>query len=125
MKKMTYEEFQSRLIAVNNARKIFIPHITKNISVAFELYQEILAEEKLPVTISTSVGGNHAMSILDEYKRPACDECGGELRLSITPVTRNGITYPTTWVCTKCEMEYYTEKTAQEWMEVLKNDSEG
>jgi len=125
MKKMNYEEFNTRMQEVAKARKIFIPHITKNISIAFELYQEIFAEEKLDVFVSTATAGNHTMSKFDEYERPVCDECSAELRLSVAPVTRDGVTYPTTWVCPECGMEYLTKNTAQEWMEALKNDFEG
>jgi RNase P subunit RPR2 len=122
MKKMNYEDFSTRIKEVAKARKIFIPHITKNISIAFELYQEIFAEEKLDVFVSTTTAGNQTISPLDEYKRPVCDECNSELWLKVAPVTRDGVTYPTTWVCKECGIEYHTEKTAQEWMEELNHD---
>jgi len=118
MEKMKYKEFQNRMSEVAKARKIFIPHITKNISIAFELYQKVLAEEKMEVFISTLEGGNKPMTPFDDYERPTCDECGKELGLKINAKDEAGINHPTAWVC-ECGIEYYSDKTVREWMEEL------
>nr|HID57676.1 hypothetical protein [Desulfobacterales bacterium] len=46
MKKLTGQEFTERIKAVAKARKVLVPHIAKNISVAITLYQEVHAEEE-------------------------------------------------------------------------------
>ena len=115
---MDYKEFQERLNATAKARKIFIPHITKNISVAFALYQDVLADEKMAAFISTAAGGNRPLTPLDDFERPRCDECNCELRLKINATDEEGTKHPTSWVC-ECGMEYYSGKTVKEWLEVL------
>ena len=119
MKKLTYEEFESRMVDVSKARAIFIPHITKNISVAFRFYQDILAEEQQQVFLSTAVMGNRPMSPLDEYERPKCPECENELLMRIKPKDQDGTEWETSWYCDKCLSEYYSSKTVREWMNEL------
>jgi hypothetical protein len=119
MKKLTYKEFAKRTEEISKARKIFIPHITDNISIAFELYQEILAEEEMQVSIPTSVGGNKSLSPIDDYERPKCPECQTELGLKINAIDIDGKVWPTAWACPSCLAEYYSEKTVNQWMEEL------
>lgn len=119
MKKMTYEEFAQRTAEITKAKKIFMPHITNNITTAFEIYQELLAEEEMQVMISTLLGGNKEPSILDMYERPKCPECGVDLRLRIGTADAEGKEWPTAWVCSTCLAEYYSEKTPQQWVEEL------
>jgi len=119
MEKMNYDEFHNRMKEVTKARKIFIPHITKNISIAFELYQEVLAEEKMEVFISTLEGGNKPMTMFDDFERPRCEECDSELGLKVNAIDEKGKNHPTAWVCLKCGREEYSDKTPKEWMEIL------
>jgi hypothetical protein len=119
MKKMNYEEFQKRVTEVNKAAKIFAP-LTNNISEAFKLYQEVLAEERMEVFISTSVGGNKSPMMMDEYSRPKCPECDVDLGLRLFAVDGDGKRWATSWVCVKCEAEFYSEKTVPEWMNELR-----
>lgn len=119
MKKMTYEEFAKRTIEIAKARRIFTPHITANITTAFEIYQEILAEEKMQAMISTLQGGQKEPSFFDMFERPKCPECGTDMRLRIDTADADGKHWPTAWVCTTCLAEYYSEKTPQEWVEEL------
>ena len=119
MKKLSYAEFQNRVNEVSKAAKIFAP-LTNNISEAFKLYQEVLAEEKMEVFISTSVGGNRPMTAIDEYERPKCPECDIDLRLKVFPLDADGTRWNTAWVCVKCQAEFYSEKTVPEWMNELR-----
>jgi len=114
MKNLNFNEFQKRIGTVAKARKIFIPHITKNITIAFQLYQDILAKEQMAVMISkiNTPFGN--------IERPRCDECDTEMMLNPAPKKIGDKTYPTTWICPKCKIEEYTEKTAEQWYEELK-----
>lgn len=114
MKKLEMEEFNARLQEVAKARNIFIKSgITKNITHAFQLYQDMLAEEQVAVMISgiNTPWGN--------VERPTCDECGSDMKLMPFPKKVGDIVYPTTWVC-ECGIEEYTEKTVKEWYEELK-----
>lgn len=122
MKKLNYKEFNKRMIEIAKAEKIFIPHITKNVSKAFAIYQELLAEEKMPVFVSTEEFGSKTMSPFDELIRPRCDECDSELGLRSNVKDSKGIIHATAWICVKCGMEYYSDKTMQEWYTELKNE---
>lgn len=115
---LSQQEFFNRTKAIAAARKIFIPHITKNISIAFKLYQEVLAEEKLDTFISTAIGGNRPPSPFDDIDRPRCDDCDLPLRLKINATDQAGKIWPTAWVC-ECGLEYYSERSVQEWYEEL------
>ena len=122
MKKMNYEEFSKRTIEVAKAMKIFSPHITNNISEAFEIYQKVLAEEEMSVFISTAIGGNKPPSIIDGYERPKCPECGKDMRLKIKTEDQSGKEWNTSWNCIECSTEYYSYKTLKEWMEELRKN---
>jgi hypothetical protein len=120
MKRIPYDEFIKRTIEVSKARKIFIESgLTKNISDAFFLYQEILAEEKMEVFVSTMVAGNRAMSPIDDYVRPQCPECNIDLRLILNPVDEFGKQWPTGWYCEKCLITFYQDKNVVELMQEL------
>ena len=118
MKKLNLDEFQKRINETVKARKIFIKSgITNNITVAFQLYQDILADEEMAVMIS---GINTPFGNID---RPICD-CGLEMRLDPRPRKIGDKVYPTTWVC-KCGIEEYTDKTVEQWYEELKIEDKG
>ena len=119
MKKLNYEEFQKRVTEVNKAAKIFAP-LTNNISEAFKLYQEVLAEEQMEVFVSTAMMGNKPMTPMDNFERPKCPECQNELRLKLGAKDQDGKEWNSSWVCTQCLAEFYSEKTAQEWMNELR-----
>jgi hypothetical protein len=119
MKKLTTEEFNTRTTEILKASRIF-GHITDgNITKAFEIYQEILGEEQLPVFISSVVGGNKAPTFLDGYDRPKCPECGKDMRMRIGAKDPAGKEWKTSWACTDCMSEYYSDKTPMEWMKEL------
>lgn len=119
MKKLNYIEFQKRINEVNKAARIFAP-LTNNISEAFKLYQEVLAEEQMEVFVSTAMMGNKPMTPMDDFERPKCPECQSELRLKLGAKDQDGKEWNSSWVCTQCLAEFYSEKTAQEWMNELK-----
>ena len=119
MKKLTYAEFEKRVSEVNKAARIFDP-LTKNISEAFKIYQDVLAEEEMAVFVSTTEAGNRSMTPLDDFERPICPECGMSLRMRIGAIDADGKTWNTAWVCTQCQAEFYSEKTVPDWMKELK-----
>jgi hypothetical protein len=111
MKILNLEEFQNRINEVAKSRKIFIESgLTKNISHAFQLYQEVLKDNEMEVFIS---GKEHPFNKL----RPKC-KCGLEMRLNPMPRKINGTVYPSTWIC-KCGLNEFTTKTAEQWYDIL------
>jgi len=119
MKKLNLDEFQKRINETVKARKIFVKSgITNNITVAFQLYQDIFAEEQMQIMIS---GINTPFGNIE---RPTCDECGEEMRLDPRPKKIGDKIYPSTWVC-KCGMEEYTEKTVEQWYKELRIEDKG
>lgn len=121
MKTLSFEEYNKRLIEVNKAYRIFKP-LTNNMTEAFRLYQEVLAEEKMEIFISTSTGGNRPKTPIDDYVRPKCPECDVELMLRLNVKDVNEKVWNTSWFCQKCLTDYYSDKTVQEWMQELKKD---
>lgn len=119
MKKVSFEQFNHRIQEVAKARAIFIPNITKNISVAFQLYLDVLAEEQLGAFVTSAAYGSKPMSPLDDYERPKCQECGEDLLLKIGSKDESDKAWETSWYCEKCFSEYYSTKTVQEWMNEL------
>ena len=124
MKKLTFEEFNNRLIQVAKARQIFIPNITDNISIAFELYQEILADEekgeRMAVFIPSSAGKKEP-SPFDDLERLKCPECGTEMMLAVGVIDTDGNRRNSSWKCRECLYEEYSDKTFDEWVEELNN----
>jgi hypothetical protein len=119
VKKLTFEEFSKRTQEVLKAQKIF-GEFTNNISTAFAIYQDILADEQMDVFISTAIAGNQAMTPMDDFERPKCPECGTGLRLKLGAKDSEEKEWNSAWVCTQCLAEFYSEKTAQEWKNELK-----
>jgi hypothetical protein len=120
MKTMTFDEFSKRVNEVAKARKIFIPTVTNNISMAFDLYQEVLAEEKMEVFVTTAMGGNRSLEPMDDFETPKCPECQSSMRMRVMAKDADGKEWPTSWYCTTCFSEYYSEKTIADWMKELK-----
>lgn len=125
MKKLTYDEFHDRVRALSRARKIFIPMLTKNISIAFELYQEVLAETERDLFLTAATGGRAPMTWLDQFERPVCPECGEPLYLRIIkepkgPKNQKG--WVTCWGCLgpSCFYEGYSKKNVAEWVRELR-----
>jgi len=121
MKKLTYEEFHKRIEEVEKASKIFAP-LTNNVSKAFELYQEVLAEEKMEVFISSSVGGNRPMTPMDDYERPLCPDCQKPMRFRVLQPNDEDVN--TQLVCENCDLVLDSEKTMQEWFNLLEKKSD-
>ncbi len=114
MQVLTFDEFQRRLNELIKAERIFVDSgVTNNITIAFKIYLEILAEEHFDLFISNKQKPFH------NIERPLCSECGKELKLDAMPRLINGVFYPSTWVCSNCGIEYYTDKTPRQWYEEL------
>lgn len=115
MRVLTFEEFKNRTIEVAKARRIFIESgFTNNITLAFEIYQEILGEETYDLFIT------NRQKPFNNITRPLCSECDTELKLDMVPRKINNKLYLSTWVCINCGAEFYSQKSPREWYEELK-----
>ena len=129
MKQLTEEEFTDRTKAIVLARKIFTPHLTKDISIAFELYQKVLSEHERPVQVTTATAGKRSRTFMDEFKKPNCPVCSNELGIrTVTepkgPANVEG--YLTVWQCRNngCSHSDYSKKSLLDWtMELEPNRS--
>lgn len=121
MKKLNQKEFTDRTMAVLRAQKIFIDSkVTNNISVAFELYQKVLAEREREVFLSTKYYGNKPRTVMDNYERPKCPECNSDMAFRMLPENKEG--YKTQLVCTnpKCDVILNSEHDLDWWMTNLR-----
>lgn len=100
---MQRDEFEDRVRTMMKARKIFMPHITKNISIAFAMYQELFAEQTRDLWLSSIASGSRYPTFIDlHFERPHCPDCGKPLRFSQIripkgPGNRKG--YKSRWFC--------------------------
>lgn len=119
MKKLSIDEFEDRMNAIQRARQIFIASgLTKNITTAFELYQEVFAERERQLTLDSSVETGEHRNIMDNYERIKCPDCKEDMRFRVLPKNDEGIN--TQLVCSKCDLVLDSEKTLQDWMNTLK-----
>lgn len=124
MKRLNFEEFKDRTGAVMRAQRIFTPHFTKNITTAFKIYQEVLADRDREIFINR-MRDFELPSPLDEYERPKCPECGGNLFLRLIGVpkgSRNRKGWKSCWECIngECVYEAYSKKDLFQWMKRLR-----
>jgi hypothetical protein len=121
MKQMNYAEFSKRVTEVNKAYRIFKP-LTNNMTDAFRLYQEVLAEEKMEIFVSAATMGNRPMTPMDDFERPLCPDCNSPMRFRPVPQNDEGVN--TQLVCENCDLVLDSEKTMQEWYQMLEKKSD-
>ena len=121
MKTMNYNEFLHRTLEVNKAYRIFSP-LTNNMTEAFRLYQEVLAEERMELFVSTAVMGNRPITPMDDFERPLCPDCNSPMRFRMIPPNDEGVN--TQLVCESCDLVLDSEKTIQEWYQLLEKKSD-
>lgn len=120
MNKLSKDEFNDRTLAILRARKIFIDSgVTKNISLAFELYQAVLADREREIQLSTQTAGNRARTFLDNYERPKCPDCGADMMIRRVPPNDEGVN--TQFVCSNdaCDTVLDSHMTLQEIIQEL------
>ena len=96
---------------------------TLNITEALRLYLKNDAgpDEQIPLFI-TSPEIHQVQEVLKQV-RPRCDECDSDLHLQVNARDPVGKAYPTAWVCKKCGMIYYSDKTPAEWLKELQDET--
>ena len=125
MKRLTQEEFTAHLereAAIMRARNIFIKSdITNNITVAFELYQKVLAETERPI-YAEPIYGKTELSVFDTLPRVPCPACNSPMYIRRVPPNDEGVL--TQLVCSSetCQEVLDTDKTVEEWIEILKEE---
>jgi len=121
MKTMNFSEFQHRINEVNKAYRIFKP-LTNNMTEAFRIYQEVLAEEKMEIFVSTAVFGDRPMTPMDDVELPLCPDCNSPMRFRMIPPNDENVN--TQLVCENCDLVLDSEKTIQEWYQLLEKKSD-
>ena len=121
MKTINFSEFQHRTNEVNKAYRIFSP-LTNNMTEAFRLYQEVLAEERMELFVSTQVMGNRPLTPMDDVETPLCPDCNSPMRFRIIPPNEENVN--TQLVCENCDLVLDSEKTIQEWYQLLEKKSD-
>ncbi len=120
MKKLSKEEFNDRINAIQRAQRIFIDSgLTKNISIAFEIYQEVFAERERELVIGTKFNGRHAPLMMDKYERPRC-ECGFEMFFRGVSPNDEGIKAQLVCMNPKCDIVLNSDNDIEWWKSNLK-----
>jgi hypothetical protein len=124
MKRLTKEEFQDRLQAIQRAMRIF-SHMTDNdMTRAFTAYQEILAEVDRPIQVPLKSTLGFTGSAFDEFTKPICPDCNSPMNIRLLP-PNNGTNVMSQLVCSNnsCDVVYDSSLDMAGWFEELKNGS--
>jgi len=117
---MTEEEFQDRTQAILRSNQIFIDSgVTKNISIAFEIYQKVLADREREIFLSTQFYGNKPRTPFDHYERPLC-ECGSEMQFRMVPPNDEDIKLQLVCINEKCDIVLNSDNDINWWLSNLK-----
>lgn len=113
---MTYEEQQIRLQTILKAQEMFPDE--RNITTALQLYKDATGDP-IPLFITTK-DADRPLTVMDNYERIPCSECGSDMLFRIVPENDEG--YHTQLVCSnsECDTVLNSEYTLQDWMKVLK-----
>jgi hypothetical protein len=124
MKLLSKEEFDDRVRAVQRATKIFGPLTDQNITLAFQAYQEILAEQERPRQLNTVEHGERSPTIIDDLGRPKCPKCGFDMMIRQVPTNNEGV--KAQFVCTNktCDLVLDSPLSVQEIIQELKMEAE-
>jgi hypothetical protein len=126
MNRMSEQEFRDRVEAVARARRIFINSgvVGKNLTHAFILYQELLAEQDRDLWISTVQAGNRLPAMFDGYDRPKCPDCGSDLMF--LPLKDNPEGHKVMLRCESgpCDTVLYSDMSIEEWEKELRRGPE-
>ena len=116
-----HSELQRRREIVAWAREHFIATgITKSITEACRLLldAQLPGSEDWPLFI-TGREADRPRTILDEYIRPVCPECGQDLFLQEKCSGMGKGDHITIWICKVCGHKDYSEKSLKEWFAEL------
>jgi len=120
MNVLTEKEFIERVEAIQRARRIFIETgLTKNISDAFEVYQEVLAETVRVRKVNKKQLGPLGRGLFEDSRRPICPACGAVCYFRRVPKNKKGIL--TQLVCSRanCQTVVNSNLDLQGWQSAL------
>ncbi len=120
---MDFETENKRNLILYKAReKYIVSGVTKSITEALRLYlkTDATADEQIPLFITAPAF--HKLRMALNVLRPTCSDCGSSLFLARNTIDKNGKHYPTSWICKKCGMEYFSDKTLEQWLEEIQNE---
>lgn len=125
MRKLTYDEFQDRLMAEQRAKHIFLHMTGGDVAKAFEAYQDILAETQRPVIVPAASMQGMTGSEFDGLRhRPKCPVCGMDMNLRSVPSNLEGIRSQLVCADPKCDVVLDSKLTISEWYDLLKQMSD-
>lgn len=124
MNKLTQQEFQDHIGAVARARKIFINLTEGNITNAFTLYQEVLAEQERELILSTLTSGNRPPALFDKFERPKCPDCRTDMRFRHVPINPEMVRVQLVCENPECDLVLNSTKSIEEWVEILRGKNE-
>jgi hypothetical protein len=109
---------------ISKAMTLYGGETGNNIAEALALYLQnnATAEEQIPLTI-TNAPEMTALVVELSFSRPICEDCGGELGLLRNVRGIDGTIYTTAWTC-RCGRIEYSEKSVEEWTEILRENRE-
>ena len=119
MKRLTAEEFQDRLQAFNRATRIFGQLTDNNITLAFQAYQAILAEQDREIHMDVRKMQGMTGSDMDAYERPKCPDCDSDMGFRQVPPNDEGIMTQLVCMNGSCDVVLDSELTMDQWREVL------
>ncbi|MFA5377342.1 MAG: hypothetical protein WC455_16445 [Dehalococcoidia bacterium] len=119
MKKLSYEEFKDRTIALNRARRIFHNLTDSNLTASFEAYQEILAETEREINIDHHRMSGFRGSIFDGFVRPKCDLCGSDMDIRNVMPNDEGVNTQLVCQSEECDNVLDSELTMEGWADIL------
>jgi hypothetical protein len=119
MKKLTREEYQDRIEAVNRAMRIF-SHMTDNdVTKSFTAYQEILAEKEREINLPLSSMRITTGSIFDSLERPKCPDCGEDMYVRSVPQNDSNINSQLICSNNTCDVLLNSTNTIDDWIKEL------
>jgi len=119
MNDLNEKEFRQRTEAILRAQKIFVDSgVTRNITVAFFLYREMLADDRQMPLHMTQSQLNNGKTWIPYRARKKCPECGATLHLRAVGLPKcdrlNKHGYQSCWECLGCGYELYSTATVAE-----------
>lgn len=112
-------------MAIQRARRIFIESgLTDNITTAFQIYQEILAERDRELTITREMAPEeYGGFVIREDDLFDCPNCGDKMYIRFFTNPGEGEAKSQV-VCRndKCDTIYDSDKTASEWIQYFKEE---
>jgi hypothetical protein len=125
MKDISKQDFYDRLQATADAQRIFISSgFTNSIDLAWELYRDILAEKDFAIIITSDMSKAMNDNPFDKYPRLKCPVCQNDLYFRRLPENPEGIRTQLICASEKCDTVLNSEKTMDEWLEIIKNESQ-